>query len=404
MPGTEEGRAPERGRLGVYVDTVYRAADDGSGRAFTNAEIFPFMRFVCEVGANFAELVLFGRADPGGAGADHELPGPARVVGLPYYRNLTRAWEVLRATPGTLAGMWRGVAGVDTVLVFGPYPFSLFLALFARLRGRSVVLGVRQDTMRYFRTRLPHPLAAPVLLPLWLIDRAYHLLSRRLPTLVVGTHLEHQYGGPRQGLLALRISLVRAADVADGPAPLDWAGPIELITVGRIEPEKNPLLLVEAIAELEARAPGRYRLTWVGEGKLAGSARARARELGVENRIEFTGYVPFGPELLARYRRSHVFVHVAVTEAFGQVLTEAMASGTPIVATAVGGASSAVGDGRAGVLVPPRDATALADAVAAVVGDADAREERVRHGLELARRHSLEAEAARVATAMTAGR
>lgn len=380
----------------MYVDTVYRTDGGNGARVFTNPELFPFMRFVSEIGSHFAELALFGREDPGGAGADHELPVPARLIKLPYYRNLTRALEVLRATPGTLRGMWRGLAGVDVALVFGPYPFSLFLVLFARMRGRGVVLGVRQDTMRYFRTRLPHPLTAPVLAPLWLIDRAFHGLSWKIPTVVVGAHLEGQYRGPRPGLLALRISLVRTADVARGPAGLDWEGPIELITVGRIEPEKNPLLLVQAIARLQAKEPGRYRLRWVGEGKLAQQAKDHAQELGIRELIEFAGYVPFGPQLLDLYRRSHVFVHVAVTEAFGQVLTEAMACGTPIVATGVGGVPSAVAYGEAGVLVPPFDVEALVDGIASVVEDADRREARVERGLTLAREHSLEAEAARV--------
>ncbi|HYI38490.1 MAG TPA: glycosyltransferase family 4 protein [Thermoleophilaceae bacterium] len=383
--------------LGVYVDTVYRHDPGPPPQTYTNAQIFPFMHFMCEVGSRFGRMVLFGRRDTGGAGADLAMPLAADVVELPHYSNLNRAPEVLRAVPGTIRGMWRGIRDVDVVLVFGPYPFSLFLVVSALVRRKRVVLGVRQDTMKYFRSRLPHRFAKPVLMPIWLIDKAYHRLSRWLPTVVVGDHLEAQYGGPRPNLEALRISLVREQDVKEEPAPLDWSQRIELITVGRVEPEKNPLLLVETMAELERRHPGRFRLRWVGQGRLLDSVRAQARALGLDDVIRFQGYVPFGPELLALYRGSHIFVHVAVTEAFGQVLTEAMSQGTAVVATRVGGVPGAVAGGEAGLLVPPRDKDALAAAIESVVDDPDARTARTLKGLELARDHSLEREAARVA-------
>lgn len=385
------------GRLGVYLDTAYRTDPAEPGRAFTNSELLPFLRFVCEVGSHFRKLVLFGRRDPGSSGADHAVPGPVEIVSLPYYRSLTRALEVIRATPGTLRGMWRGLDRVDTVLVFGPYPFSLPLVLFALARGKRVVLGVRQDTMRYFRSRLPYPAAVPVLAPLWGVDLAYRALSRRLPTAVVGEHLECQYGGPRDGLTALRVSLVRARDVVREPPRQDWSGRISLLTVGRIEPEKNPLLLVDALAELERRQPGRFRLQWIGEGRLQDEVRQRAVERGAAEAIELSGFVPFGPDLLRSYRDSHLFVHVATTEGFGQVLAEAMASGLPIVATAVGGVPAALDGGRAGLLVPPLRRTALVEAIERMSADAKLRARLSARGLELARRHTLEAEAARLA-------
>ena len=382
----------------MYVDTTFRPDDAIPGKAFTTSQLMPFLHFVCEVGSYFHSLVLFGRKDPGDVGADYLVPGPVDLVPLPYYSNLARGFEVLKATPGTILGMWRGLRRVDTVIVFGPYPFSPVLVVFALIRRKQVVLGVRQDTMRYFRSRLPHPAAAPVLAPLWAIDRFYRLLSRRLPTIVFGGLLEHQYGGPREGLEALRISLVRGSDVVAEPPSRSWSGPITLLSVGRIEPEKNPLLLVDAFVELERRSPGRFKLRWVGQGRLLEAVRKRARERDVEESIEFCGFVPFGPDLLRIYREAHLFVHVATTEAFGQVLTESMASGLPIVATDVGGVSSTLDEGRAGLLVPPRDVRALVAGIELLSGDEQLRSRCVERGLQLARSHTLEAEAERVAS------
>lgn len=192
-------------------------------------------------------------------------------------------------------------------------------------------------------------------------------------------------------------SLVRAADVVGEPPERDWTGVIELLTAGRIDPEKNPVLLVEMMAVLERRHPGRYRLSWAGVGPLDDAVRRRAAELQIEDRVELLGYVPFRPELLALYRRAHVFVHVSLSEGVPQVLVEALACGTPVVATDVGGVRSALDGGRAGVLVPPSDAEAAAAAVIRLSDDERLRAQLVARGLLLARERTLEAEAARVA-------
>jgi glycosyltransferase involved in cell wall biosynthesis len=101
--------------------------------------------------------------------------------------------------------------------------------------------------------------------------------------------------------------------------------------------------------------------------------------------------------LMALYRSAHVFVHVSRTEGVPQVLVEAMACGTPVVATDVGGVGSALDRGRAGLLVPPGDADALVRAIVRLIDDGELRRQLVARGLELASHVTLEAEAARVA-------
>ena len=118
----------------------------------------------------------------------------------------------------------------------------------------------------------------------------------------------------------------------------------------------------------ERRRPGVFRLRWVGLGPLLEDVRARAAELGLADRIELLGYLPF-PELLPHYRDAHAFVHVSFTEGVPQVLNEALACGLPVVGTDVGGVSEALDGGRAGLLVPPSDRDALVEAVLRVADD-----------------------------------
>jgi glycosyltransferase involved in cell wall biosynthesis len=382
-------------RLGVYSDEVYLREGLEAGRRISTDEAFPL--FACAVGEHFDEVVLFGRTLRANAPADNVLPRGVELVELPHYRSLRQPSDVLRAAAGTVAAIWRGLHRVDLVWVLGPSPFGLVLIVLAVLRRKRVALGVRQDTLAYYRGRLPSRRWLPALAAVWGMDRVYRLLARRLPTTVVGSELARGYGSPRPSVLPMTVTLVLARDVAAGPAERDWTGPIELLTVGRIDPEKNPLLLVEALARLEREEPGRYLLRWVGRGPLEEAVRRRADELGVAARLELCGYVPFGPALLDLYRSAHAFVHVSLTEGVPQVLLEALACATPVVATEVGGVPAALDDGGAGLLVPPADRDALVEAVRRLGADGDLRDRLVSRGLELARSATLEVETDRVA-------
>lgn len=393
-----------RGALGIYSDDVFWLERTPAGRRISADQAF--LVFACAVGERYDGFVLFGRTVSATAPAAHVLPPSAGLAELPYYDSLRRPSQVLRACWGTITSMWRGLARVDSLWVLGPNPFGVVLIVLGLLRRKRVALGVRQDTVRYYRSRMPDPRWAPALPLVWAMDALYRLLARRLPTTVVGDELARGYGARRCSVLPMKVTLVRSEDVARDAPVRSSAEKIELLTVGRIDREKNPLLLVEALAELERAAPGRFWLRWAGSGPLEEAVRRRALELGVADRIELCGYVPFGPELLALYRRAHMFVHVSLTEGVPQVLLEALACGTPIVATDVGGVSDALEHGRAGMLVPPSELDALVHAIRTLADDEPLRARLIARGLELARAATVEVEAERVADflASSAGR
>jgi glycosyltransferase involved in cell wall biosynthesis len=389
------------GRLGVYLDDVYWVFDD-NGRERVSSDR-SFLLFIWEVGERFESLVVFGRTVHADEPADYVLSGALELEPLPHYPNLRDLRAVTRAVGGTLRSFWRGLRGVERVWVFGPHPFGLTLALLALVRRKQVILGVRQDSVRLYEARLASRWSPP-LLAVRFLEASYRLLSRRLLTTVQGAELAKRYGGERPGLLTMTESIVRGDDVVDHPPERDWDGEIGLLTVGRLETEKNPLLLVAALARLEAEYPGRYRLTWVGRGPLESEVRGRAQGLGVADRIEFLNYVPFGEPLLRLYRQAHMFVHVSLSEGMPKVLIEALVSGTPIVGTDVGGVRAALDDGRAGVLIPPDDLEALVAAIRRVDEDAVARDRIVARGLGLARDLTLEAQVERVVRFVSRGR
>jgi len=172
------------------------------------------------------------------------------------------------------------------------------------------------------------------------------------------------------------------------------------LSVGRLEPEKNPLLLADVLARLRERDP-RWRLVVAGEGPLERELGDRLRELGVESAAELRGYVPIDGGLAELYRSSHAFLHVSWTEGLPQVLFEAFAAGLPVVATEVGGVPAAAAG--AALLVPPGDAERPAEELARLGRDGALRERLVAAGLDRARAHTLEAESRRVAEFLAEG-
>jgi glycosyltransferase involved in cell wall biosynthesis len=136
--------------------------------------------------------------------------------------------------------------------------------------------------------------------------------------------------------------------------------------VGRVASNKGLPTLLDALARLDATS--RRPLVLMGRdwGERA-HLEARARELGIAELVRFVGHVESPSAYRGVIRRARALVLPSEWEAFGLVLLEAMAAGTPIVATAVGGVPDVLEGGRAGRLVPYGDGIALAAALRSVV-------------------------------------
>jgi len=165
-------------------------------------------------------------------------------------------------------------------------------------------------------------------------------------------------------------------------AESDSSRPPVLGSIGRLRPQKGYHHLLEAFRQVRERHPG-ASLEIVGEGPLRGELEARCRELGVDGAVRFLGRVPHHevPCLLDGW---DLFLLASEWEGFGMVLIEAMARARPVVATRVEGVLEVVEEGVSGVLVPPADPAALADAAAALLDDPVRREALGRAGRERA--------------------
>jgi glycosyltransferase involved in cell wall biosynthesis len=139
-----------------------------------------------------------------------------------------------------------------------------------------------------------------------------------------------------------------------------------VICVARLAPEKNIGTLLEAAARLTPSLP-RLHLLLVGKGPWKPTLEHQARMLGITDRLSFAGMRTDIPDLLGT---SDLFCLPSRTEGLGIAVIEAMAMGLPAVVSRVGGLPEVVEDGVTGALVPPGDHGALAEAIAAILGDA----------------------------------
>ncbi len=139
-------------------------------------------------------------------------------------------------------------------------------------------------------------------------------------------------------------------------------GPFVLF-VGRLASNKGLVDLVDAFATLAAEEPDAHLVLLGEDGGMRDAVVARARSAGLERRVRLVGHVDDDRWLAAAYREARCTVLPSEYEAFGLVLLESMAEGTPVVATRVGGIPEVVEDGRAGLLIPPRSPGELGTAL-----------------------------------------
>ena len=264
-------------RVAVFTDYVYHQRD---GELYAERAFALFLARLggrCSIGWSWSAA-----SAPGPSRRQYALPSEVEFVGLPYYASLGPA-TALRALGGAMRRFWRALDEVDCVWLLGPHPFACRSPRSRGLRRRRVVLGVRQDFRAYIASRHPGQAGRGSWRP-WSLEGSFRLLARRCAVVAVGPDLAAPVpprpDAARDQRLAGRPRTRSSTRDADGRS---YDGELRLISVGRLEAEKNPLLLAEVLALL-ARDGRDWSLRVCGEGELAGALEARLAELGVADR------------------------------------------------------------------------------------------------------------------------
>ncbi len=203
-----------------------------------------------------------------------------------------------------------------------------------------------------------------VFYPFWMQE----IVARRMDRIITGS-------GPSAASVceAFRLPRERVRVIHDGVdvevfRPLEVPKrPRSLLYVGNSDDRnKGARYLLEAMAILKARGFD-CQLTFVDRPN-AEMAPRMVRELGIEDRVTFTGRLSLENLVLA-YNQAQLVVSPSLYEGFGLPAAEAMACGTPVIATTAGAFPEIVADGETGLLVRPGDAEAIANAIETLLPD-----------------------------------
>jgi len=268
----------------------------------------------------------------------------------------------LRAAARELAGVLRAGAA-DVVLCHGYKP-NILGRVAARRAGIPAVAVSRGWTWESLKVRLYEA-----------ADRLNLRFMDHVVAVSAGQAARVRAAGVPAGRVTVIRNAARLAAFADPDASfrdrlrsLFPAGTVVshvVVAAGRLSPEKGFAVLVEAAADVLRACPG-AGLVVFGEGAERAAVEARARALGVADRVVFPGFT----DQLDRFLPwADVVVLPSFTEGMPNVALEAGAAGVPVVATAVGGTPEAVADGETGVLVPPGRPAALAAGITRVLAD-----------------------------------
>jgi glycogen synthase len=221
--------------------------------------------------------------------------------------------------------------------------------------------------------------------------RVHRRLASRVDGFVVfgsqGVERLTRMGVPRE-----RIELsVQSADLEGLPAPgpSRLGGPVRVLSVGRLVPDKNLVTLVEAFAEA-GFAEGEAELEVWGTGPLDVELSGLAEQRGVPLRLH--GYTAPG-DLPAIYRDADVFALVSTYEPFGVTVREAAAAGLPLICSVRAGAFGDLAvDGENALPVDPTDRRSIVDALTRLVRDPELRARLAEGSRAVTERHPLEAD------------
>ncbi|KIX08943.1 uncharacterized protein Z518_00021 [Rhinocladiella mackenziei CBS 650.93] len=303
------------------------------------------------------------RLRPSGNGlSELRLPG----YPLPYNPDLTVVY------PFQLDDVYKRTFSPDVVYLASPAStgFQMLLQIRQLQEPPVVLLNFQTDLSAYSEILFPGPVAR---FSVWLLAVVQgFLFSHRTvhtifyPSSGIRRYLE-KAGAPSSRM----VQLGRGVDTTlFDPSRRDHAyreelapnGEIILVCVCRLAPEKGFEFLAQvAIKLLEEAFP--FKLLVVG-GNLNPAVEDEVRQLfdPVKDNVVFTGFLT-GVNLARAYASGDVFLHCSITETFGLVVLEAMASGLPVIARDQGGPSDIVQDQQTGYLVPPHDLDLFASLV-----------------------------------------
>jgi len=375
--------------LGLYHEPVHT---DGVGFDTYG----PYARYVLAFAQRFEHVtVLAPTTDKPTYFSGCKLDAPnVTVAPLPFFQTHVEAAAQL----GAIINTFRRHAGtLDAVNARGTAPFAYILWLMTRRRGAPFVYHFASDP---FEVIARNPKYAGL--------RGHFARSAYGVEFAIQKYImrrNYAFASGRAIYERLRRFTTNVEAVVDSTlTEQDYylrddccTGPVvRILYVGYLRHGKGLEDLIDALARLTT-AGRNVQLDLVGSGQMHPVLQARARELGIAERVCFHGHVIMGPALNEHYNRADVFALPSLSEGSPRVVLEALGHSLPVIATDVGNIAEMLDGGRRGLLVPRNDPAAIAAAVERLIDEPQLRRRCIREGYAYARQRSLDAFVGRMA-------
>lgn len=343
-----------------------------------------FGRVIDELARRYGKVVLCApvRNAPPDEQCDYQLQAAnVHVISQPYYRSSVGA---LRHLAGITRAFLRACRLGHHIFVRGMVPYIGFLYVFAAIFGRKPCHWIVGNPITLLQT---HKRAGALTDGLSLAyawqDRFLTRIGRAMTGgafLCNGQELAAIYRSRRTTTV---VSSTITAEEFFPRVDTCLQERVRILFIGFVRPEKGLEYLVEAVGML--RTPRPWELVIVGPWDKFPAYRATLDGMiergALGERVRWEGYASYGPTMWRYLRECDVFVLPTLSEGTPRVLVEARANSIPIVSTNVGGIPTSVTDGVDGLLVPPKDAAALAAAIDRVIADGSLRRSLIARGL-----------------------
>jgi len=369
-------------RIGLYHGPLYHGANGYETYG-------PYARYVAEFARRFEEVVVFApvtRRETDYRGCRIEATN-VRVVELPDFSTHIQA---TRYALHLYRIFKHEIGGVDVINCRNTAPYGYLLYFLGRARDIGFFYHFTSDPWEILTVGPKYrglyglfarsAYSADFMIQKCVMRRSFSFVNGRLPY-------------ERLRSITDRLDLVISSTLMESdlhaPDNLALHEPVRLLYVGYLKHMKGLDYLIEAV-NLVRREGIDAELHLVGSGPEEDALRRQAANLALDDRVHFHGYVPMGRKLNRHYDEADVFVFPSLSEGSPRVVLEGLAHGLPMISTEVGSVPDLVVDGHSGLVVPLRDAGALAGAMVRYVNDDGLRRRCAVNGFSVARGHTLE--------------
>jgi glycosyltransferase involved in cell wall biosynthesis len=279
----------------------------------------------------------------------------------------------------------------DCALVRGPSP--LLPIVFSALEPLPTALFIVGDYLEGV-DELPQPSWRKQLIKLWTLwNTSGQMRALRKSLVFVNSMQLHEKFKPfTDRIIETRTTTLSESDffIVDDRCTQSSC---HLLYTGRIDRTKGLHELIESIKILIDRGTDVHLdiVGWSGDrDPTEDELKKKVNLYGLAHRVFFRGFKPLGPELFSYYKKADFYIIPSYAEGFPRSIWEAMAHSVPVIATRVGSISAYVKNLEEGILIPPRDPSAIVDAVEQLIGNSYLRQKLIKNGRKLAGENTLQ--------------